>query len=128
MLQPGIVDIYRQQAISFASNAQWGKAGEAAAAGAAAGVPASQASLSAEDVKSPETQLLNNISQDGVAPLAGPDGQAVIVERPGEVSGWGRCGRTCGRSAAARTSHRSKTLLCKMPCMSLAQIMLRAAV
>jgi hypothetical protein len=79
MLQPGIVDIYRQQAISFASNAQWGKAGEAAAAGKA---PASQI----EDVKLPETQLL---SQDGVALLAGPDGQAVIIEKPAAGGGAG---------------------------------------
>jgi hypothetical protein len=81
MLQPGIVDTYRQQAISFAANAQWGKTSEAGEApgAAAAGRPDSQAGAAAAAAE-----------QDGVALLAGPDGQAVVIERPaGAAAGVG---------------------------------------
>ncbi|KAF6253263.1 Alpha/Beta hydrolase protein [Scenedesmus sp. NREL 46B-D3] len=82
MLQPGIVDTYRQQAISFATNAQWGKVGEgpaaaeAAAAGPAANGPGNQSS----------SRLVSN---DGAALLAGLDGQVVVVEKPAAAGGVG---------------------------------------
>jgi hypothetical protein len=86
MLQPGIVDIYRQQAISFASSAQWGKAGEGCGSTAPGG-PASQAE--GGDVPHLEAAQAQLVSQDGVALLAGPDGQAVIIEKPAAGGGVG---------------------------------------
>lgn len=86
MLQPGIVDTYRQHAISFATNAQWGEAGDAAAAGAAAGRPDSQAGAAAEQQ---EGECRGMESQSGVALLAGADGQAVVIERKAAGAGVG---------------------------------------
>uniref|UniRef100_A0A383VKF6 AB hydrolase-1 domain-containing protein n=1 Tax=Tetradesmus obliquus TaxID=3088 RepID=A0A383VKF6_TETOB len=82
MLQPGIVDTYRQHAISFATNAQWGEAGDAAAAGR----PDSQAGAAAEQQ---EGEGRGMESQSGVALLAGADGQAVVIERKAAGAGVG---------------------------------------
>jgi hypothetical protein len=95
MLQPGIVETYRQHAIAFASNAQWEAADSAAAAAAvAAGRPESQPGPAAKQQDVAEGAAVTadpaavhsaaggvDELQDGVALLAGPDGTAVVIEQ-----------------------------------------------
>lgn len=60
MLQPGVVDVYRKEAMAFASAAQWGNVGE---------VPAEAAAAAEEG----QQQKDSVVTHDGVALLAGPD-------------------------------------------------------